>query len=162
LIPVIELDLQLALNDKNGLFVPGENMINTWLTEALTKSGYDKENATVSVRIVSEEEITELNNKYRHINKTTNVLSFPYESLPGVEINLLGDIVACASVIQAEALQQSKLVEQHWAHIIIHGLLHLLGYDHIEKQQAEQMESLEVDILSNLGIPNPYGELNTP
>ena len=75
---------------------------------------------------------------------------------------LLGDVVICAKVVESEAKHQSKTCEQHWAHMIVHGTLHLLGYDHINDSEAEQMEQLEITILSGLGIPNPYGELNTP
>ena len=162
MIPEVELDIQVAINDKPARYVPTETLLIDWITLALGKAGYKKQNAIVSLRIVDEEEIKDLNKKYRNIDKSTNVLSFPYEALPEVDINLLGDIIICAAVVESEALEQSKTVEQHWAHMIIHGVLHLLGYDHIEDQQAVEMETLEIDILSNLGIPDPYGELNTP
>ena len=162
MIPAIELDLQIALNENTGLYLPAEKDLVEWISATLVKADYKNPAASVSVRVVDEKEIAELNKKYRQIDKSTNVLSFPYEALPGVEIDLLGDVVICAAVVQEEALAQSKAVEQHWAHIVIHGVLHLLGYDHVDEKQAEQMESLEIDILSKLGIPNPYGELNIP
>lgn len=162
MIPEVELDLQVVIDDKSGVFIPDRKLLLDWITKALEQSGYNKSDAIVSLRIVDKKEITELNKNYRNIEKATNVLSFPYEALPEVELNLLGDIVVCATVVNAEASQQEKPVEQHWAHIIVHGVLHLLGYDHVEDKQAEQMEALEIDILSNLGIPDPYGELNTP
>ena len=107
------------------------------------------------------EEITALNSQYRKKNRATNVLSFPYEPLPGVAIPLLGDVVICAEVVNDEALAQGKTAEQHWAHMIVHGALHLLGYDHVDENDAQHMESMEIQILSQLGIPDPYGELNT-
>jgi probable rRNA maturation factor len=127
----------------------------------LSKIAYNRL-AQISIRIVDEQEIQELNNKYRHKNQVTNVLSFPFETLPGVDVPLLGDVVICARVVDDEARQQSKTCEQHWAHMIVHGTLHLLGYDHINEQDAEEMEQLEINILSSLNFPNPYGELNTP
>lgn len=157
----VDLDVQLAVEDPS-LYIPEQDKLINWVTEALVKAGFDKSNASLSLRIVDKEEIVELNSKYRNKQQPTNVLSFPYEALPDVDINLLGDIVVCASVMEQEASEQMKTLEQHWAHIIIHGVLHLLGYDHQEEGQAEQMELLEIDILSTLGIPNPYGELNTP
>ena len=162
MIPEVELDIQVALNNKPARYVPSNESFVQWITTALVKAGYKKQNAIISLRIVEEEEIKELNSKYRNLDKSTNVLSFPYEALPDVDINLLGDIVVCAAVVESEALEQSKTVEQHWAHMIIHGVLHLIGYDHIEEHQAVEMETLEIDILANLGIPDPYGELNTP
>ncbi|WP_455375360.1 rRNA maturation RNase YbeY [Kaarinaea lacus] len=162
MIPDVELDFQNALQNKTDLYVPEDKLLIEWITATLVKADYKKPEAVISIRVVDADEIAELNRKYRKIDKPTNVLSFPYEALPGVEVDLLGDVVICAAVVEAEALEQSKTVEQHWTHIVIHGVLHLLGYDHVEEQQAEKMESLEIDILSNLGIPNPYGELNIP
>lgn len=162
MIPDVELDLQVAVDQAAGIYLPEEKELSHWITKALVKSGYDKSNASISLRVVEEGEITGLNQTYRNMSKPTNVLSFPYDALPDVDLNFLGDIVVCAAVVDKEAKEQSKTFEQHWAHIIIHGLLHLLGYDHLEEDQAEKMESLEIDILSTLGIPNPYGELNTP
>lgn len=162
MIPEVELDLQVALDDKADHYIPEQEKLIEWVSEALVKAGFDKHNASVSLRVVSEDEIKDLNRQYRNMAKPTNVLSFPYDELPDVDVNLLGDIVVCSAIMEKEASEQMKTLEQHWAHIIIHGVLHLLGYDHLEEDQAEKMESLEIDILSKLGIPNPYGELNTP
>ena len=175
---LVEMDLDVSIADDHGLYLPSKNLLVDWITATLVGADYsmdyddngnakntNEENnscASVSLRIVSEQEITELNHKYRHINKPTNVLSFPFEPLPEVNVSLLGDIVVCAKIIQDEASQQSKSIEQHWAHMVVHGVLHLLGYEHEEEQQAEKMESLEIDILSKSGFPNPYGELNVP
>ena len=97
-----------------------------------------------------------LNFKYRQIDKPTNVLSFPAEVIPQIEINFLGDVVICAPVVIEEAKCQEKHVDDHWAHLLIHGLLHLQGYDHINEKDAEEMESLELELLNFLNISNPY------
>lgn len=114
--------------------------------------------ASVSIRFVDEVEITILNNQYRKLNKPTNVLSFPCELSDESGLRILGDIIVCEPVVTREALEQEKNLSDHWAHIITHGLLHLLGFDHIEDQRAEQMEDLEVNLLSEMGISNPYAE----
>ena len=116
----------------------------------------DKPDAELTVRIVDESESAQLNETYRHKSGPTNVLSFPFEAPPGMELPLLGDLVICAPVVEREALAQNKSTQAHWAHMMVHGSLHLQGYDHIETQQAEQMEALEVDILARLGFSNPY------
>lgn len=112
----------------------------------------------VSLRFVDDETIRELNRDYRGKDKPTNVLSFPFEAPPGVPTTLLGDLVICAPVVAAEAAEQGKPLTAHWAHMVVHGVLHLLGYDHIDDADAEIMEGLEVEILAGLGVPNPYEE----
>ncbi|MBT8125104.1 MAG: rRNA maturation RNase YbeY, partial [Gammaproteobacteria bacterium] len=97
-----------------------------------------------------------LNKQYRHIDKATNVLSFPAEIPSEVGINFLGDIVICAPVVDHEVQQQNKASNAHWAHLLIHGILHLQGCDHENDQTADEMESLEIEILQKLNIPNPY------
>ncbi len=108
--------------------------------------------AELTIRIVDKKEITELNSTYRHKNKPTNVLSFPFDMPEECEdeIPILGDIIICAEVIQEESLQQEKTVEAHWAHMVVHGALHLLGYDHEKDHEAEIMEAEEIKILEGL------------
>ena len=111
---------------------------------------------SVCLRIVDETEAKALNNQYRNIDKATNVLSFPAEIPSQVGINFLGDIVICAPVVNYEVRQQSKALNAHWAHLLVHGILHLLGHDHEDDQTADEMEALEIEILNKLNIPNPY------
>ena len=110
----------------------------------------------LTIRIVDEQEMIQLNGQYRGKFTTTNVLSFPAELPEGVNVPLLGDIVICAPVVNQEARDQEKNEDAHWAHIIIHGVLHLLGYDHVNDVDAEEMEALEVRLLEELAYPNPY------
>ena len=149
----LELDLQIAL-EMPGL--PDEADFQHWAEAALIGAGYQQE-AEMTIRVVNEAEITALNETYRHKQGPTNVLSFPFEAPPGVESALLGDIVICAPVVLHEAIRQEKPPKAHWAHLTIHGVLHLLGYDH-DEAQAEIMESLEIRILSGLGYADPYGD----
>lgn len=132
---------------------PSEQQIQQWVDTALADVNHDTE---IVVRIVDESESTELNEQYRHKQGPTNILSFPVEIPEGIDLNLLGDLVVCAPVLEQEAQQQGKPLAHHWAHIIIHGVLHLLGYDHLDDEQAEEMESKEIALLQKLNIPNPY------
>jgi probable rRNA maturation factor len=146
---MIDLDLQIA-SDAEG--IPSSEEFQRWVEAALL----DHDGAELTVRIVDEDEITDLNRTYRNKNKPTNVLSFPFEVPPGVEIPLLGDIIICAKVVQDEANEQGKPLQAHWAHMVIHGCLHLLGHDHITEDEAELMEGLEISLLAALGYTNPY------
>ncbi|GAB4170469.1 MAG: rRNA maturation RNase YbeY [Wenzhouxiangellaceae bacterium] len=116
----------------------------------------------VCLRIVDEQEMAELNGRWRQRAYATNVLSFPGAIPPGLPDeecpDLLGDVVLCAPVIAAEAQAQRKPLEAHWAHMIIHGLLHLRGHDHIQQDDAEVMEALERRLLAALGFPDPYAD----
>jgi probable rRNA maturation factor len=132
---------------------PDKAQIQQWVDAAL--QNYDKDTEIV-VRIVDVHESAQLNKQYRHKPGPTNILSFPVEVPEGIELNLLGDLVVCAPVVEREAIEQQKLLTHHWAHIIIHGVLHLLGYDHIEDDEAEIMENKEINILQTLNITNPY------
>lgn len=134
---------------------PAEKRLQRWMDTALEIAGVD-EALEVTVRLVGNEEISELNQEYRGKNAPTNVLSFPCDWDLPEEPRLLGDIVIAVQVVNQEAKAQQKKMEAHWAHIVIHGLLHLLGYDHIDEAQAEEMETLEKKILEQLGFPDPY------
>ena len=147
---MIDLDLQIATEAPE---LPAEADILRWVTAAV---GDAMAEAQLTVRITDEAEIRELNATYRGKDKPTNVLSFPFEAPPGVDIPLLGDIIVCAAVVAREAQEQGKPLEAHWAHMVIHGTLHLLGYDHIEETEAEEMEGLEIRLLRDLGYANPY------
>ncbi len=113
----------------------------------------------VVIRIVDAEESAELNLAYRHKQGPTNVLSFPFETPPGVPVSILGDIVICASLVEQEAKEQNKSLNAHWAHLVVHGMLHLQGYDHIEEDDATIMERQEIAILKTLGFSDPYEEV---
>ncbi|MFZ4212095.1 rRNA maturation RNase YbeY [Pantoea endophytica] len=145
------LDLQLACADENHL--PAESDFQRWLEAAVTPFQPESE---VTIRLVDEAESNELNLTYRGKDKPTNVLSFPFEAPPGIELPLLGDLIICRQVVEQEAAEQGKTAEAHWAHMVVHGTLHLLGYDHIEDEEAEEMEALETEIMLALGYPDPY------
>lgn len=147
---MIDLDLQIA-SAAPGL--PAEDDFRRWTEAAL--SGRRAE-AELTIRVVDEQESAELNGTYRHKPGPTNVLSFPFQAPPGVELPLLGDIVICAPVVVREAAEQGKAAAAHWAHMTVHGCLHLLGYDHIDPAEAALMEALETDVLSALGYADPY------
>ena len=147
----IILDLQIATDDNQNL--PTEEQIMQWLNVILPQF---MDNAEITIRIVDEQESQQLNNTYRHKDKPTNVLSFPFESPIEIEVPLLGDLIICKQVVEAEAKEQDKLLTSHWAHMIVHGCLHLLGYDHILDEEAEEMENIEIDIMQQLGFNNPY------
>lgn len=147
---MLELDLQIACEGE----VPSKKQFNEWAQTALVERG--DELTELSIRLVNEDESQDLNNTYRHKNKPTNVLSFPFENPPGIELPLIGDLVICAQVVRREAKEQNKEEIAHWAHMVVHGCLHLLGYDHIEDDEAEIMENLERRILLQLGFDDPY------
>ncbi|GGA78739.1 endoribonuclease YbeY [Neiella marina] len=153
----IELDLQRATECSA---IPSEAMFETWLDTAFVAVQPHAPAALqeITIRVVDSDESQELNSTYRGKEKPTNVLSFPFEAPPGIVLPLLGDLVICAEVVAIEAQQQQKPLEHHWAHMVIHGLLHLLGYDHIQDDEAEVMEQKEREILAQLAIPDPYIE----
>ena len=147
----IFVDLQIATENIEGL--PTEEQIVQWATAVVQPEG-DK--VEMTVRIVDEAESHELNLTYRGKDRPTNVLSFPFECPDEVELPLLGDLVICRQVVEREAAEQEKPLMAHWAHMVVHGSLHLLGYDHIEDDEAEEMESLEAKIMQGLGFDDPY------
>ncbi|MBJ2146227.1 rRNA maturation RNase YbeY [Vibrio sp. IB15] len=147
----IELDLQLAVEKEQGL--PTEQDIQFWLDKTIPQF---QKSAELTIRIVDTEESHQLNHEYRGKDKPTNVLSFPFEAPPGIELDLLGDLIICRQVVEKEAEEQNKPLLAHWAHMVVHGSLHLLGYDHTEDDEAEEMESLETEIMQAMGFEDPY------
>lgn len=172
-----DVDVQYASEEPD---LPDKEILTHWVNVALqyqipTDSPYPRGNPNtvlpdqippapsqteklveLTIRIVDEAEARQLNEKWRQCPKPTNVLSFPFEVPPYVDIPLLGDIIICAPLVAFEAQQQHKSLHAHWAHLVIHGTLHLLGYDHISEQQAQVMENIEIRVLHDLGYPNPY------
>ncbi|WP_223670126.1 rRNA maturation RNase YbeY [Kangiella shandongensis] len=154
----LDLELQVACEATE---LPSEAQFTTWLNTALQHLNEEQITA-VTVRIISADESQSLNHQYRGKDRPTNVLSFPFELPQGLpqelmpEERILGDLAICAEVVAAEAEQQEKALFDHWAHMTIHGCLHLLGYDHINDDEAEVMEAIEVAILAQLGIDDPY------
>ena len=152
------IDLQIAC-EENGLTLPKQSQFQHWVDTALAEVCHDPEQEfELTIRLVNQDESRQLNNQYRGKDKPTNVLSFPFETPEGIELNLLGDLVICIEVMQAEANVQNKALFDHWAHLVIHGCLHLVGFDHISDDEAVEMESIEIAILAKLGISNPYLE----
>ena len=145
------IDLQMACEQETGL--PTAEQIEQWATAAVQPQSDEVE---MTVRIVDEAESHALNLNYRGKDRPTNVLSFPFECPDEVELPLLGDLVVCRQVVEREAQEQDKPLMAHWAHMVVHGSLHLLGYDHIEDDEAEEMESLETQIMTGLGFADPY------
>lgn len=144
------INIQYAITAEG---IPSEQEIRQWVNVALEGR---QEQTELVVRIVDEAEITALNHSYRGKDGATNVLSFPYEPIAGVETGLLGDVVICAPIVAREAVAQGKSLDAHWAHMVIHGVLHLLGYDHCSDSEARVMEQLETGQLASLGFHNPY------
>ncbi|GGW53834.1 rRNA maturation RNase YbeY [Alishewanella tabrizica] len=146
----IILDLQIA---SQATDLPTASQFQHWLEAAVLPF---QQEAEVTIRIVDEAESQQLNYQYRAKDKPTNVLSFPFQCPPGIELPLLGDLVICAQVVASEAAEQGKVPAAHWAHMVIHGCLHLLGFDHINDDDAAEMEVEEIQILQQLGVNNPY------
>ena len=163
----INIDLQLASGCSD---IPSLIDMQGWLGVLMSELQLvDKE---ITVRVVDTAEIQQLNSQFRGKDKATNVLSFPFE-MPSITLpndmdmdmdmdmeqmmpNFLGDIVICAPVVKQEATEQNKLIQDHWAHMLVHGTLHLIGYDHIEEQDANEMEGIEISVLKKLAIDDPY------
>ena len=149
----IEMSVSETL-DSEEEDIPDAASVQQWAEMACQSD----DQVIASVQVVSNDEMRELNNTWRGKDKPTNVLSFPMQSPEEVDMKILGDLVLCAGVINSEAKQQQKAAQAHWAHMVVHGMLHLQGYDHVDDEQADEMEALEIRILSQLGFDNPYLE----
>ncbi len=148
----LTVDIQLATDNSE---LPADDSLQTWAQAAWL----DDQDSEVTIRIVDLEESASLNAQYRNKTGPTNVLSFPFEAPAGITVPLAGDLIICAPVVEQEAREQRKTPTEHWAHMVVHGMLHLQGYDHIEDDDAEAMEALEIRLLAQLGFCNPYGTL---
>lgn len=153
--PVVEIQRVCPVGPQ-----PSDATLGRWAEAALEGR---REDAELVIRIVGEAEIAALNRDYRGKDGATNVFSFPFEipsQVPPEQIDelarLIGDLVICAPVVAREAAEQGKAMDAHWAHMVVHGVLHLLGYDHAQDADAERMEGLERAILAGLGFPDPY------
>lgn len=150
------IDLQIASENQENL--PTLEQFTHWVQQALAFEAKTENfpETEVTIRIVDEEESHHLNLTYRGKDKPTNVLSFPFEVPDGIELALLGDLVICRQVVEHETKEQEISLESHWAHLAVHGTLHLLGYDHILDEEAEEMEGMETEIMQKLGFEDPY------
>lgn len=133
---------------------PSAAAIARWVRVALEQVG--RPAGEVTVRVVDEQEMMELNRRFRGKDAATNVLSFPFQDPPGVRTDILGDVVVCAPVVAREAARFAVEPRVRWAHMVVHGVLHLCGYDHLGRAEARTMERVETVILARLGLPDPY------
>jgi len=148
-------------NATEQAFVPTVTELRRWAKQTLQKR---IKSAELTIRIIDQAEMTRLNETFRHKKGPTNVLSFPFDELEGVSFKVppIGDLAICADVVNREAAEQDKSAEAHWAHMVVHGVLHLLGYDHQEESEAEKMETEEIAILQSFGFNDPYDLGSTP
>ncbi len=137
--------------------LPTDAQFKGWVNAALSEQN---QGCDCVIRIVDENESAALNQQYRQKSGPTNILSFSFDPPKSIDLNLLGDLVICAKVVEKEAQQQNKAIHDHWAHITIHGILHLQGYDHTKEREAEHMEAQEITILHTLNLNNPYVQEN--
>ena len=150
----LNIDIQVA---SSGESLPDASRIERWVRAVFEhKDLRHQHEAELSIRIVDADEGHQLNRQYRGKDKPTNVLSFPADLPEGIDLPLIGDIVVCAPVVAQEAQEQDKTLESHWAHMIVHGTLHLLGYDHVNESDAQVMETTESDIITSMNYPSPY------
>jgi probable rRNA maturation factor len=146
----VRVDLQFATSAN----VPTRAKLGRWARAAL--AGLRRRSATVTLRIVGKKEAQALNSQFRRKHKPTNVLSFPFAPPPGMRSDLLGDVVICADVVRREAREQGKAEHAHWAHMVVHGIMHLRGFDHQNNKEAAVMEAKEIRVLRQLGFSDPY------
>lgn len=155
--------IQIDISNEDEYPIPTPAQFKSWLQTVIQfdKACHHKyaprQQYALSITVMGNDEMQLLNKQYRNKDKPTNILSFPCE-IPNVPNGFLGDLVICAPVIQQEALEQAKTETAHWAHMTIHGTLHLLGFDHETAEEAQEMEQLEIDLLNSLDFPNPYGD----
>jgi probable rRNA maturation factor len=153
-IAIVDYQQAYEADEEMAKAIPSAEQVEAWANAVLAAENTGEQEVTV--RFTDDEESQTLNHEYRGKDKPTNVLSFPFEVPPGIEMNLLGDLVICVPVIMREAQEQDKTPTNHYAHMVIHGILHLLGYDHIDDADADIMEAKEIRILASLNIGNPY------
>lgn len=151
----LDVTIQVAVP---GAATPDEGRLRAWANAAWQAGAAQAE---IVVRITDEDESRRLNHEFRGRDAPTNVLSFPFDPLPEIDLHHIGDLVICAPVVEREAHQQGKPPDAHWAHMVVHGVLHLQGYDHQTDAEAERMETLETRILEGLGFPAPYDDHET-
>ena len=148
------MSLAVEMQRRVRTWAPSRADIGAWAGTALGRRAAGRE---LGVSVVGPKESRRLNARYRGHDKPTNVLSFPAPEMPPAgEPRSLGDLVICPEVLRAEAQQQRKSLRAHWAHLVVHGALHLIGYDHMHPQEATRMERREISVLRRLGFPNPY------
>ncbi len=145
----VRVDVQIASRQPG---IPARSALRRWASAALEGVAESE----LVIRVIDEAEACELNSRYRGRDHATNVLSFPFDAPPGLDLPLLGDLAICAPVVAREAAEQGKAADAHWAHVVIHGVLHLQGYDHVDEADALRMEALERRLLAKFGYPDPY------
>lgn len=150
-----QIDLQIACEETQ---LPSKEQFQLWVDTALAEVNTTNKDFELTIRLVDIEESQQLNLQYRGKDRPTNVLSFPFEVPEGIELNLLGDLIICIDVMKKEVNDQNKVLFDHWAHLVVHGCLHLVGFDHISDSDALEMETIEVSVLKKLNISNPYIE----